>query len=70
MDRDRQFHCKQKKSRTSSRLKGTGGLCALRGQLVCYGRAVVADEWPTMQDGRESEVVAGWIDGLDTTCRG
>jgi hypothetical protein len=36
----------------------------LRGGLVCYGRAVVGDEWPAMEDGRSSALVESWIDRL------
>jgi Protein of unknown function (DUF4239) len=39
----------------------------LRGEAVCYGRAVVSDEWPAMASGHESAVVQGWVDRLDTT---
>lgn len=34
----------------------------LQGGLVCYGRAVIEDEWPAMSDGRSSERVQSWID--------
>jgi hypothetical protein len=33
----------------------------LRSDLVCYGRAVVNDEWPAMRDGRSSSIVDGWV---------
>ncbi len=36
----------------------------LRGGLVCYGRAVVYDEWPAMEDGRSSALVESWVDRL------
>ncbi len=36
----------------------------LHGDLVCYGRAVVHDEWPAMRDGHASELVESWIDKL------
>jgi hypothetical protein len=36
----------------------------LRGGLICYGRAVVHDEWPAMRDGHSSELVESWIDTL------
>jgi hypothetical protein len=36
----------------------------LRGDLVCYGRAVVHDEWPAMEDGRSSALVETWIDRM------
>jgi hypothetical protein len=40
----------------------TGG--ELRGDLVCYGRAVVHDEWPAMEHGRSSGLVESWVDRL------
>ncbi len=33
----------------------------LRSDLVCYGRAVVNEEWPAMRNGRASPIVDGWI---------
>lgn len=36
----------------------------LRGDLVCYGRAVVNDEWPAMRDNRTSELTESWVDRL------
>lgn len=33
----------------------------LRGELVCYARAVVEDEWPAMRQGRSSDLVESWI---------
>jgi Protein of unknown function (DUF4239) len=36
----------------------------LRGGLVCYGRAVVHDEWPAMQQGHSSATVESWVDRL------
>jgi multisubunit Na+/H+ antiporter MnhB subunit len=39
----------------------------LRGELVCYGRAVVEDEWPKMEAGGESSVVDDWIERIETT---
>ena len=36
----------------------------LRGGLVCYGRAVINDEWPAMQKGRSSELVESWIGSM------
>jgi len=32
----------------------------LTGQLICYGRSVVHDEWPAMQDGTLGEGVSPW----------
>ncbi|MGC4112030.1 MAG: DUF4239 domain-containing protein [Nocardioides sp.] len=39
----------------------------LRGQVVCYSRAVIHDEWPAMSHGQESPVVQSWVDKLDAT---
>jgi hypothetical protein len=36
----------------------------LHGELVCYARAVMEDEWPAMRKGRSSELVQTWIDKL------
>jgi hypothetical protein len=36
----------------------------LRGGLVCYGRAVINDEWPAMEDGGSSQLVESWVDRL------
>src|SRR5881392_1183287 len=50
-----------------SELFRTAGLFApdarrhLDGELVCYARAVVHDEWATMRDGHESSIVDGWV---------
>jgi hypothetical protein len=32
-----------------------------RSDLVCYGRAVINDEWPAMDDGRRGPLVDHWI---------
>ena len=40
---------------------------ALRGELICYGRAVVSDEWPAMQNASESGTVTAWVGELDRT---
>jgi Protein of unknown function (DUF4239) len=39
----------------------------LRDDLGCYARAVISDEWPLMREGRESEVVLGWLANIETT---
>ncbi len=39
----------------------------LRGDLVCYARAVVTDEWPKMNAGGESSLVAEWLAGIEST---
>lgn len=36
----------------------------LRGGLVCYGRAVVNDEWPAMKNGGSSALVESWVSKL------
>jgi hypothetical protein len=36
----------------------------LHGELVCYARAVIEDEWPAMRKGRSSDLVQSWIDKL------
>jgi lysylphosphatidylglycerol synthetase-like protein (DUF2156 family) len=36
----------------------------LHGGLVCYGRAVVNDEWPAMEHGQSSALVESWVDTL------
>jgi amino acid transporter len=41
---------------------GTGA--RLHGELVCYARAVIAEEWPAMAQGRSSDLVQAWIDGM------
>jgi len=33
----------------------------LRGDLICYGRAVVEQEWPAMENGNASPLVEHWI---------
>jgi hypothetical protein len=39
----------------------------LHGQIICYARAVVHDEWPAMQRGDESADVQEWVDEMDAT---
>ncbi|MGI9022284.1 MAG: hypothetical protein ACR2HV_03410 [Acidimicrobiales bacterium] len=36
----------------------------LRGQLVCYARSVVRDEWRTMKREQQSDVTQGWVDAM------
>jgi hypothetical protein len=52
--------------RTAALLPDPAG-STLRGQLVCYGRAVIDDEWRTMREGRESSLVHGWLDRMAAT---
>jgi hypothetical protein len=37
----------------------------LQGELICYGRAVIEDEWPLLGDGERSELVDGWVASID-----
>jgi hypothetical protein len=37
----------------------------LEGTLVCYGRAVIHEEWPAMKHGLRSPVVQVWVNGLE-----
>jgi hypothetical protein len=36
----------------------------LRGEVICYSRSVIDDEWPAMQRGQESSVTQGWVDEM------
>ena len=42
---------------------------ALQGEVICYARAVVDDEWPAMQASSESDRVQGWVDAMDDSMR-
>jgi hypothetical protein len=42
----------------------------LHGELICYARAVVYDEWKTMRHQRESPVVDGWLARIEQTVDG
>lgn len=33
-----------------------------RGDLICYSRSVVSDEWPAMARGERSDIVQNWVD--------
>jgi hypothetical protein len=39
----------------------------LQGELICYARGVVHDEWRTMRDARTSPVVDGWLARIEQT---
>jgi hypothetical protein len=39
----------------------------LRGDFVCYGRAVVKQEWPAMRHGRSGPLVDRWIGAYQAT---
>jgi hypothetical protein len=42
----------------------------LHGELICYARAVIHDEWRTMRDERESRLVDGWLAQIERTVDG
>jgi hypothetical protein len=42
----------------------------LSGQLVCYARSVVGQEWPAMQDGTLGEAINPWSVEMFQTIRG
>jgi hypothetical protein len=42
----------------------------LHGDLICYARAVVDDEWKTMRDGHASPIVDGWLARIEHTVDG
>ena len=33
----------------------------IEGSLLCYGRAVIEDEWPKMKEGERSQLVQMWV---------
>ena len=37
----------------------------IEGVLICYGRAVIHEEWPAMKEGDRSPVVQGWVNRLE-----
>jgi hypothetical protein len=41
----------------------------LAGELVCYGRSVVSQEWPEMQAGIKSDTINPWATALFRTIR-
>jgi hypothetical protein len=42
----------------------------LQGQVFCYAREVIADEWPSMRDGRASPVVDARVRAMEATAAG
>lgn len=46
-------------------LEGHAG-SGLHGDLICYSRAVVSDEWPAMEHGESSSSVQHWVDTMVT----
>lgn len=42
----------------------------LVGEMVCYGRAVIDDEWPAMKRGERSEVASGWVARFERALQG
>jgi len=39
----------------------------VQGQLMCYARGVIGDEWLLMHHGKRSAIVDGWVHALETT---
>src|SRR5262245_29569780 len=37
----------------------------IEGVVLCYGRAVIHEEWPAMKEGTRSSVVQGWVTRLE-----
>jgi hypothetical protein len=41
----------------------------LRGDVLCYGRAVIYDGWPAMARGREGQLTQYWVDRTESDMR-
>jgi hypothetical protein len=41
----------------------------LSGELVCYGRSVVYEEWPRMEDGTEGDTLNPWASAMFRTLK-
>jgi hypothetical protein len=39
----------------------------VQGQLMCYARGVINDEWPLMAKGKRSSLVDAWVHTIETT---
>jgi amino acid transporter len=39
----------------------------VQGQLMCYARGVINDEWPLMAKGKRSAIVDEWVANIETT---
>jgi len=50
-------------------LPSTGG-SRLAAELICYGRSVVHEEWPRMEDGTQTDAMNPWGAALFRTLRG
>ena len=37
----------------------------IEGNLICYGRAVIHEEWPAMKEGSRSPIVQHWVNHLE-----
>jgi hypothetical protein len=42
----------------------------LQGELACYGRAVVHQEWPAMREGESAPIVETWVDDFNESLKG
>jgi multisubunit Na+/H+ antiporter MnhB subunit len=54
----------------TARLFAPEGRDDIQGELICYARAVIHDEWPAMRRGHESPLVLGWIADIERTIDG
>jgi Protein of unknown function (DUF4239) len=54
----------------TARLFSPEGRDDAQGELICYARAVIHDEWPAMRRGHESPLVLGWIADIERTIDG
>ena len=37
----------------------------IEASLICYGRAVIHQEWPAMKEGKRSPILQGWVTRLE-----
>jgi len=42
----------------------------VEGVLICYGRAVIHDDWPAMKEGHRSPVVQTWVNAFQGDLKG
>jgi amino acid transporter len=42
----------------------------VQGQLICYAREVIENEWPAMRDGKTSQVVDARVRGMEESASG
>jgi Protein of unknown function (DUF4239) len=42
----------------------------IEASLICYGRAVIHQEWPAMKEGKRSPILQGWVTRLEEGLQG